>query len=162
MGVLISLDSMSITLLIILSTIMASLEALKLPSYLSVIADLVDKESLLKANESNFIAIGTSGILGPIIAGQLIKHFGMDYVYYFGAVVYILISILLVKLAFSYTPHKTPMKETVFQSIKNGFLYLKNEKLLRLLIGMMVLSEKFCWKNIPMISVVARDLLGMD
>ena len=162
MAVLISLDSMSITLLIILSIVMASLESLKLPSYLSVIADLVDKESLLKANASNFIAIGTSGILGPIIAGQLIKHFGMDYVYYFGAVVYIMISLLLVKLAFSYTPPKTPMRETVFQSIKNGFLYLKNEKLLRLLIGMMVLSETLGWTHMPMISVVARDFLGMD
>jgi len=162
MALLISLGSMSITFLIIFSIVMAALEALKLPSYLSVIADLVDKESLLNANASNFIAIGTSGILGPIIAGQLIKHFGMDYVYYFGSAVYILISFLLVKLAFSYNPPKTQMKENVFQSIKNGFLYLKNEKLLRLLIGMMILSETFGWTHMPLISIIARDFLNMN
>ena len=161
MALLISLELMSITILIILSIVMASLEALKLPSYLSVIADLVDKKSLLNANASNFIAIGTSGIIGPVIAGQLIKYFGMDYVYYFGFLVYILISIALAHLAFNYTPPKVSSKESVFEAIKNGVLYLKNEKLLRLLIGMMILSETLGWTHMPMISVIARDFLGM-
>ena len=161
MALLISLELMSITILIILSIVMASLEALKLPSYLSVIADLVDKKSLLNANASNFIAIGTSGIIGPVIAGQLIKYFGMDYVYYFGSLVYILISIALAHLAFNYTPPKVSSKESVFEAIKNGVLYLKNEKLLRLLIGMMILSETLGWTHMPMISVIARDFLGM-
>ena len=161
MALLISLELMSITILIILSIVMASLEALKLPSYLSLIADLVDKKSLLNANASNFIAIGTSGIIGPVIAGQLIKYFGMDYVYYFGFLVYILISIALAHLAFNYTPPKVSSKESVFEAIKNGVLYLKNEKLLRLLIGMMILSETLGWTHMPMISVIARDFLGM-
>ena len=161
MALLISLELMSITILIILSIVMAALEALKLPSYLSVIADLVDKKSLLNANASNFIAIGTSGIIGPVIAGQLIKYFGMDYVYYFGSLVYILISIALAHLAFNYTPPKVSSKESVFEAIKNGVLYLKNEKLLRLLTGMMILSETLGWTHMPMISVIARDFLGM-
>ena len=62
-GLLITLNSMPIGLLIILSSIFAALEALKVPSYLSVIADLVDKESLLNANAINFIGIGISGII---------------------------------------------------------------------------------------------------
>jgi MFS family permease len=153
---------MSITLLIIISTIIASLEALKIPSYLSVIADLVDKESLLNANVSNFIAIGTSGIIGPVLAGQLIKHLGMDSVYYLGSAIYILISLLLIKLAFTHDQPKPPVKENVFKAIKSGFFYLKNEKLLRLLIGMMVLSETFGWTHMPFMSVIARDFLGME
>jgi len=161
-GLLITLNSMPIVLLIILSSIFASLEALKVPSYLSVIADLVDKESLLNANAINFIGIGISGIIGPVLAGQLIKHFGMDHVYYLGSVAYILISLLLIRLAFRYSPPKTPVKENVFKAIKSGFFYLKNEKLLRLLIGMMVLSEAFGWTHMPLMSVIARDFLGME
>ena len=161
-GLLITLNSIPIVLLIILSTIFASLEALKVPSYLSVIADLVDQESLLKANAVNFIAVGASGVVGPVLAGQLIKHFGMDYVYYLGTVTYIFISLLLVRLAFIHTPTKTPVKENVFKAIKSGFFYLKNEKLLRLLIGMMVLSEAFGWTHMPLMSVIARNFLGME
>ena len=166
MGLLITLDStktfdLSISIVILLAAIIAALEALKLPSYLSVIADLVNKDALLNANASNFIAVGISGIVGPILAGQLIKHFGMDYVYYLGSAVYILISLFLVKLAFTYKPPKTPLNEHVFKAIKNGFIYLKNEKLLRTLIGMMVLSEALGWTHMPLMAVITRDFLGM-
>ncbi|MFP7202093.1 MFS transporter [Lysinibacillus halotolerans] len=103
------------------------------------IANLVDEERIQKAMSFNQLSISVSGIGGPIVGGMLFGFVSMEWFLFINILSYIIAFLLEATMNFKlYTnqlEEPTSIEESMLQSFKEGFTYLKTKPvILRILI----------------------------
>ncbi|MEK9198343.1 MFS transporter [Ureibacillus sp. 179-F W5.1 NHS] len=103
------------------------------------IANLVDEERIQKAMSFNQLSISVSGIGGPIVGGMLFGFVSMEWFLFINILSYIIAFSLEATMNFKlYTnqlEEPTSIEESMLQSFKEGFTYLKTKPvILRILI----------------------------
>ncbi|MCT6923777.1 MULTISPECIES: MFS transporter [Bacillales] len=98
------------------------------------ISNLVDGERIQKAMSFNQLSLSVSGIGGPIVGGMLFGFASMEV--FLAIFIIAAIITLLLESTMNFTLYKKPVvasaqKETMLQSFKAGFVYLKTKPVVR-------------------------------
>jgi len=129
------------------------------PARQALIPAMVSKERLVDAvaliNPTRELAI----LLGPPFAGILIAVAGAGYVYAFDAVTY---AALVIVLMFVHVPPIAGVQRTqsVWQSIGEGFSYIKHRRLVWQLMSLDFMAQFFSSYRV-LLPTLARDILGV-
>jgi MFS family permease len=113
----------------IILLINATCAAFHIPARHSMIPQLVPKEYVINAFSLNTLLWQTTGLLGPAVSGFVIALSGVTAVYIINAVSFLAIigAILMLSSKFAQPSHQ---KTSYFQSLKDGFKYVRVRPLL--------------------------------
>jgi MFS family permease len=127
------------------------------PSRQAVVVELVGKQHLPNAIALNSVAFNSSRIIGPAIAGILVSTIGMSGCFYINGISFlaVLIALLLIRIEKKFsTSNNTALKD-----LKEGLAFIKNNRLILILISMVGLVSLFGVSYVILMPVFANDVL---
>ncbi|MDA1347965.1 MAG: MFS transporter [Chloroflexi bacterium] len=152
------------------SFLFGAAEAIRAPSYMALIVDIVGRERAIGANAANFAAMGVAGVLAPLIGAGIVSAWGLEWAYVFVVGAELVAAILLtgIKLPSAATLRRglasgepsAVRHESPWRSFKQGASYVFSTPRIRTLILMGLVGETFGWAHMSMLPVMARDVLG--
>lgn len=158
MALLIWFDLIQVWHVIILSLILGTASALEQPARLAFVVDVVGKEDLSNAVALNSSATNAARIIGPAIAGVIIASIGEAMCFFINGVSYLAVILALVVI---HIPRET--KNTgalkVGGSLKDGFLYLRDNRVIQGLLLIVSIASFLTIPYIALMPVFARDIL---
>jgi len=141
-----------------------------LPSKLSIIPDIVDRDRLLLANSLTSTTMMIATIVGFGFGGIIVAYLGAKGGFYVDSVTYfisaLMVSFVVMKIkgikgiSAPRTKLKKLIKKTVLGDIKEGFLYLKNHKDIRMVASTMFLLMAGVGSIYIIIIVFVQEALG--
>ncbi|MFC1624376.1 MFS transporter [Candidatus Omnitrophota bacterium] len=153
----------------ILVFIIFSITRFFLPSKLSIIPDVVHKDKLLLANSLTSTTMMIATIVGFGLGGIIVALLGAKGGFYVDAVTYFISALMVSFVALRFKDKKSPtareklsllIKKTVIGDIKEGLLYLKNNKDIRMVANTMFLVMAGAGSIYIIIIVFIQNTLG--
>lgn len=130
------------------------------PSRQAVVVELVGREHLSNAIALNSVAFNSSRIIGPALAGILVSIVGMSGCFYINGVSFlaVIIALFLIKI----NDRKTVSNNTPLRDLKEGLVFIRNHRLILILMTMVGSVSLFGISYIILMPVFASDILKMD
>lgn len=113
--------------------VMGAFMSLQTPAYFALIAELVEPDKHANMNGLFGILAALGGICSPFVAGFLIEYIEISWICMIPFVALFLQSLMLASLP-RHKEADTPKEESVLDSVKNVFRYMKGRKELLLLL----------------------------
>lgn len=157
LAALVSLDWITVPLIVTLAFLTGTTMALNAPSYQAALRDLVEPRDTLNAIALNSIQFNTSRVLGPSLAGFLIAGVGVAACFYLNALSYVALLYAIVRVRF-------PLRESreaasVHEDIVEGFRYMRAHREILLLVLLVAMVSTFGLPYLVMMPAFARDVL---
>ena len=141
-----------------------------LPSKLSIIPDIVQKDRLLLANSLTSTTMMIATIVGYGFGGLIVARLGVKGGFYVDSITYLISAFMLcfVTLRFKKNLYKPVsmekisliIKKTIFQDIKEGFIYLRGNREIRMVANTMFLIMAGVGSIYIIIIVFIQEALG--
>ncbi|MFH1782163.1 MAG: MFS transporter [Candidatus Omnitrophota bacterium] len=140
-----------------------------LPAKLSIIPDIVDKEKLLLANSLNSTTMMIATIIGYGFGGVIVERLGARGGFFLDSTTYLVSGIMLSFVVLRFKKKVEPsgprekirliIKRTILGDIKEGFIYLKDHKDIRMVASTMFLIMAGVGSIYVIIIVFVQELL---
>lgn len=132
---------------------------INMPARLTLTMDITGRKTLLNAIAASQMGNGIVQIIAPSVAGFIISEANLGSVYIMVSVAAILAILAWLRMG---SPENI-IKDSIspWKNLKEGFLYVWKEPILRSLIIMALVVEAFAWSHITMLPVMARDVLNV-
>jgi MFS family permease len=104
--------------------------AMRWPVYAAIIPELVTRRELPNAVALNGIAMNTSRVIGPVVAGALIASLGTEFVYVLNAVLSLAAGFVIMRWKSETKPSVLP-GERFFGAMRVGFQYVSQSRAMR-------------------------------
>lgn len=131
--------------------------AFDMPTRQSLMVSLVEKKDYASALSLNAGIFNIARAIGPAVAGLLIATIGIAPAYFLNSLSFaaVIISIVLIRLPdFQFSDkHESLRKE-----FKEGFIYIKENKVIAVLFSLLTLETLFTWPTITLLPVFAHDI----
>jgi len=131
------------------------------PCRQSVIVELVGREHLLNAIALNSAAFNSARIIGPALAGILIANIGMSGCFFLNGVSFLAVIVALVMIRSSVENKGKRQNKHFFRELWEGIEYLKDNRVLLMLIAVVGLTSFFGMPYVIMMPVFAEEILGV-
>ncbi|MBP37934.1 MAG: MFS transporter [Dehalococcoidia bacterium] len=126
-GVLIQSELVEPWHVLAIATVTGTLLAFDIPSRSAMVASIVPKEHLAGAISLYSIVFGSAAIIGPVLFRPLVAAWGLEGLFYVIGTAYLFTVLTL--LIMSTKGHKvTATSKTAFGGLKQGFVYLRQQK----------------------------------
>jgi MFS family permease len=158
-GLLISLDVIQVWHLAASSLFTGMLFAFLMPASQAIVAELVDKETLVNAVSLSNVGMGLMGIICASIAGVLIESAGAAGVYYLMAGFYVCAIYTTVRLP--KTRVCTTSTRSVWGDLLDGVRYLRFQPMLVAVLGLALVRVIFVMPYRTLLPAFARDNLNL-
>jgi MFS family permease len=135
--------------------------ALRWPVYAAIVPELVPRRELPSAIALNGIAMNTSRVIGPVLAGLLIAGFGSAYVFLLNAVLSLTAGIMIMRWR-SEQKHSVLPGERFFGAIRIGFQYVAQSRMMRAMMARVALFFLQSTALLALLPLVARRMPGGD
>ena len=165
-----ALHSKNMLLIYLLVFLVFSVTRFFLTSKLSIIPDIVHKDKLLLANSLSSTTMMIATIVGFGFGGIIVGSFGAMAGFYIDAASYFISGLMLffitvnfknnIKAMFKDQGLQKAIKKTVLEDIKEGLIYLKNHKDIRMVANTMFLLMAGIGSIYIVIIVFIQDALG--
>jgi MFS family permease len=106
------------------------------PSYQAMVPRLVKREDLTNAIALNSAQFNMSRILGPSLGGYAMMAFGVAGNFFLNGVSFLAVLWALTRIQYPEEP--PPKRESIWSSLRGGFVYLRSERQMLILIWMVV------------------------
>lgn len=128
------------------------------PGRQAVVVELVGKEHLFNAIVLNSVAFNSSRIIGPALAGVLVAYIGMSGCFYINGISFlaVIIALFLIKINKNIATHK---KNTALRDLKDGLIFIKNNRLILVLVTMVGIVSLFGVSYVILMPIFANDVL---
>jgi len=130
------------------------------PSRQAMVAELVDKRNLFNAIALNSVAFNSSRIIGPAIAGILVASIGMSGCFYINGISFLAVIIALLVIKVNHTL-KTKPGASALKDLKDGFSFVKEDRLIIILISMVGVVSLFGVSYVILMPVFASTVLNV-
>lgn len=144
-----------IMLIALLNGIVMAFDA---PSRQAVVVELVEKENLFNAIALNSVAFNSSRAIGPAFAGMLVAYVGMSGCFYINGASFLAVIIALFLIRINKN-HLTGKNKTALNDIKDGLVFIKNNRLILVLITMVGIVGLFGVSYVILMPIFANDTL---
>ena len=162
LSLLVLTENASIMSIVILSFVLGCIEGFEAPIRLSFAVNVVDdKKYVGNAIALNSVMFNGARLIGPAVAGYMIAFLGEGYCFLVNGLCHIAVLIALFKIKIPETAAKL-RNSSVFGDIKEGVIYLyQNKKILFFIINLIIFTL-FGFNYIVLMPVIARDVLFGD
>ncbi|MFA5310716.1 MAG: MFS transporter [Candidatus Omnitrophota bacterium] len=130
------------------------------PARQSIVVELVGKKHLFNAIALNSVAFNSSRIIGPALAGILVATIGMSGCFYINGISFLAVIIALFSVRIVKTQNKFSNGNT-FEDLKDGFIFIKNNRLILALISMVAVVSLFGVAHVILMPIFANDVLNV-
>jgi MFS family permease len=134
--------------------------AFMMPAQQAILAELVDKGTLLNAISLQSLGMGLMGIFAASLAGVVIEAIGVDGVYYGMALLYVLALFTLTKLP------KTGFSNTgalsIWSNLREGVRYIRFQPALVAPLALALVRVLLAMPYRTLMPKYAKDVLGFD
>ena len=145
--------------MLIIALVQGLLMATQLPASNSLAYQLVGPQRLLNAMATRLMAMNISRIIGSLIAGALISHYGVGSSYIFAGASSILGLVFLWFVRDSF--QSSSQREPFWQATNQGLKYVWGATNIRGLLLISLFMEAFGFSHLLMMPVMARDVLDV-
>lgn len=145
---------------IVLASILGIINAFDNPARHSIISELVPKSDVMNGIALYSTAFNGARIFGPALGGLVVAYFSAGGAFALNALsfVAVLAGLFMVRLE---EPVKTKRSDSVLDSLKEGFRYIRRDRALSALIAHATLVGIFGIPYMTLMPVMARDVLGL-
>lgn len=138
--------------------ILGTIQALNMPARMAIVSDLVDREDLMNAVSLNSAVMNTGRIIGPAIAGGIIKLAGLGTALYFNTGCYF-IGIVCLLFIRGISHHRAARSATIAGDLLVGFRYVW---VTPVALSIIVIGYAFAFFGMPhqqLLPAFAKDIL---
>jgi len=143
--------------LLVMTFLRGSAGAVKLPSRMAILLDVVERRDLLKATATNYVGMSITGIIIPTVAGLVVQSTDIAWAYILMGVAWALGPVTLIGLRGLKVAKE--ITSSPFQDFKQGVSYVFTTAHVRALVVMVFLGDFFGWGVEAMLPVMVRDVL---
>ena len=158
LATLIATSTVRIEHVIIFAFLTGCVRALDQPTRQAILPQVVPKKEMINAVVLVNIVWQLGYLAGPAVAGMLIYLWGVGSAFYVGAVGF-LVAVALLLLVHVEPAQSTGKKRSLFQEMAEGLNYIRNDAIVRALIGLSMLKGIFGLAYQTLMPVFARDIL---
>ncbi len=158
LGALVTTGLVRLWEIYVIAAIRGSAMSFNMPARQSIISNLVPKEDLPNAIALNSATINLTRVLGPSLGGILIAVLGIDWLFYLNGLSFLAILRTLFLLRDVETG-QGKAKTNPWQELREGFVFLRHDRVLRYLVLLAVIPMFFGQNYITMLAVFSRDVL---
>ena len=160
LGVLTSLDLITVEWVMGLAVFFGFLTAFEVPARQALVAEIVDREDLMNAIALGSSAFNLARVIGPALAGVVIATLGLPACFFANAASYLAVIVSLVRMQ---VPHAEARSFTpLWTALGEGFGYIFGKRWPRALVIIVTTFSIFGFSFMPLMPVFARDALGLD
>ncbi|MEZ4501338.1 MAG: MFS transporter [Dehalococcoidia bacterium] len=162
-AVLITIGQISIPWLFAMGLVQGTLFAFNMPARQALLAELVPQRDLMNAIALNNVAMNSTRIIGPMIAGILIAAWGVESAYYAQSFLYLFVLLFLFRLPPS-TSHLagSTSRGSVAAEIMIGLRYIASSRTMILLMIMAFIPTILGMPYMTLLPGFAVDELGLE
>ncbi len=159
LAVLVSTEVINVWYVLAITFFIGTISAFDIPTRQSFLVEMVGKENLLNAIALNSAAFNGARIIGPAVAGILIRYLGLSACFYINSLSFLAAIIGLLKMRFMPEEIREPRKSGLREEFQEGLKYIFSErKIYNLIISVGIISF-FGFPYISFLPVYARDIL---
>ncbi len=155
-----ALHWMTMPLLVLLSFTTGIAMALNTPSYQALVPQLVPREDLANAIALNAAQFNMSRVVGPMLGGFAMAWFGVQGNFLLNALSFVAVLVALTRI--SYPPLYPAEKNTMWEDLKEGLLYVFERKYLFTLLSMTAVTSVLVIPYITFVPLFAKQILHLD
>jgi MFS family permease len=153
------LDIVRYEYILVLALLMGIGNALDMPARQAIYTDLVDRTDLLNAIALNSSVFNGARIIGPAIGGFIVAQLGEAPAFAINSLTYI--AVIAGLLLMQIQPKETDSGGGGLQNLKDGLIYLSNEKRVLGLVIMVALFSVVGFSYLTLLPVFAQDVLDI-
>ncbi len=131
--------------------------AMRWPVYAAIVPELVPRSELPTAIALNAIAMNTSRVIGPIVAGALIASLGSGYVFLLNAALSLAAGFAIMRWRLEPKPSVLP-GERFFGAMRVGFQYVSQSRLMRAVLLRIAIFFLQSTALLALLPLVARNM----
>ena len=160
LALLVSAKSIQVWHIFVLGAITSTTWAFEQPVRQALIPQLVQREDLVNALALNAVVWNGAGLLGPSFVGLLVGSIGIDGCFYINVVSYLAVIAALLRM---HVPaiESDARKSTVLQSLRDGFGYVRQEKVITTFLLVSAIFNIFGRSFVILLPVFAKEILGI-
>ena len=145
--------------LLIIGVLNGSMMAINMPSRQAILSDIVPDKLLMNAIALNTSSMNLTRVIGPAIAGFLIIIIETSGVFLIVSIIYVLTALSMSMVNAGKTPIKISKKSTITSDIKEGILYVINDKTRRNIMLMLFIPVLFGFSYYSLLPAWATEAL---
>ena len=146
---------------IICSLISGTISTFNFPMFFSLMPELVQRKDLPNAVALNALQFNLSRVIGPVVGGVVLHHFGSAWGFGLNAMTFIAV-LLSLALIHPHIGRREPVKETAWQSFKQGATYLRGRADLLLMLAIVFAAGTLGAPMLSMTAALCRETLGRE
>lgn len=160
LGALTWLGVVQVWHVVVLALLLGVCNALDAPTRQSFVVEMVGKADLMNAIALNSSVFNGARLIGPTLAALLIGPLGIASLFFLNALAFlaIIVNLLRMKLA----PFEKPKKTSPWDSLKEGFSYLRSNREIRALLSLVGISSLCGAPYVTLLPAYAAQVLGSD
>jgi MFS family permease len=149
-----------IWMVILISLITGTANAVYSPVFQTVIPTLVKAEDLMNAISLNSISFNGARIVGPALAGIVVARFGSSWCFALNGCGFLVMVATALALDL---PRRPPVRHPpLWHTLRAGLVYTRRHRLIRALILLTATMSLFGFPYIVLMPALARDVLHLD
>jgi MFS family permease len=148
--------------ILVLATILGCCNAVDMPARQSFMIELVGKEDLMNAIALNSTVFNAARMVGPAVAGIMIKFFGFFICFLLNAISFIPLVYGIYMISASGAPKQNSEKKNMILDIKEGLKYVFDSKEILFTILLVFFVSTFAMNYSVLIPLLAKQVLNMD
>lgn len=135
--------------------------ALTAPSWQAIVPEIVGKQNLLNAVALNSAQFNLTRVVGPSIAGILIRYVGIAGAYYLNALSFLPFLIALIFIRPQHSMPRSHGSEGVVSSLRAALGFVWRHDFIRTIVLLAVVQTLFLFPYITLLPIFAKHTLGM-
>jgi MFS family permease len=159
LAILVSTGLVTVWYVLLITFCIGTVSAFDIPTRQSFLIEMVGKESLMNAIALNSTAFNGARVVGPTIAGILIRYLGIASCFYVNSLSFLAAIIALLKMRFSHDMARKFRGSSIREEFQEGLKYIFNEPKVHTLIIIIGIISFFGFPYITFLPVYARDIL---
>ena len=158
LAVLVSTDTIRVWHIFVLGAITSTSWAFEQPVRQALPPQLVPRDDLVNALALNAVTWNGAGLLGPSLVGLTVPYIGIDGCFYINVVSYLAVIGALLRMRVPAT-NNSATRSGVIQSLRDGFGYVRREKIIMTFLTVSALFNIFGRSYITLLPVIAKEVL---
>ncbi|MCX5710546.1 MAG: MFS transporter [Candidatus Omnitrophica bacterium] len=144
--------------IMVIALLNGTVMAFDAPTRQSIVVELVGKQHLFNAIALNSVAFNSSRIIGPALAGILVAVVGMSGCFYVNGISFlaVIVALFLIRTAKETVTRK---KSHVLKELKEGLVFIKNNRDILILISMVGIVSLFGISYMILMPIFAEQVL---
>jgi MFS family permease len=143
---------------VVMAALLGTANAFDMPARQSFTVEMVGKEDLTNAIGLNASAFNIARLLGPAVSGLMVAAVGEAWSFAINGASFLAVLSGLLLMRFPERPRPAPAHSALLE-LSEGFRYLLNTPVIRLLVGTIVMPAIFGYNYIALLPIFAGDIL---